>query len=146
MRDGTISSSVPSRGSGDGLGEELTPNRLGLPVIHDEGVEDKTSGYAEADCLLFKFSTVHYGRKTERSPGDRDRLASHDIVDDLVRAEISDVVGTVVIAYRDADHQIGVAVLMFRFFGSVEVWTEYRGNSVLRENLGDFILFAVNDY
>ena len=75
------------RGAGElavhGDSQELAPERVRLPVVHDQRVHDQLAGDAERELPVFNLSGIHDAREAERSPRDHDRFTADRVVHDL---------------------------------------------------------------
>ena len=66
------------------LARKLALKGAGLMVIHDQGVHDELARHSEGVEFPLDLANIHDARKTERSPGHRNRDTPDNIVDDLV--------------------------------------------------------------
>jgi len=70
----------------NGSARQVTPEAVGFAVVHDQRVAHQLAGNAEGQVSPVHRSGIHDARVAERSPGDGERPAADDIVDDLVGA------------------------------------------------------------
>ena len=114
----------------DGFPEELAPEAIGLPVIHNQRVHDQSAGDPEGQLSTVYLSGIHYAREAERSPSHRYRLAPDNVVHDLVPAEVGHRVGTLVSINGLADHKVLVRYRASSLLGADENRIEYGGCAV----------------
>ena len=99
----------------DTFTKKLTPQGIGLVIVHDKGVHDELSRYAESVLVSIDEAGIAYPREAERSPCDGNRLASNHVINDLVATHHLDGIRLVLAANRDAKYWLVRGHRLVRF-------------------------------
>ena len=107
--DGNRFEHFTSHGTAKSLAGDVAPQAPGLTISHDQAVAPQHPGHLKGVAPAAKPAGVNHARMTERSPGHRDGVALHAVVDDFVGIQLPQRVGPDLVAHDDPNH---------RFFGS----------------------------
>lgn len=87
----------------DGLGIEVAPECLGLPVVHNQRIFPEHPTDPEGQRLsLMRGSDIHDAREAEGSPGDGEREVPDLVINNLMVVELPERVGSGCFSSSDA--------------------------------------------
>jgi hypothetical protein len=133
QRDGA--QPLPLVRAADRGAQQLRPFRVGLPVIHQQIGVDQVAGRAEGQLRTAAYAGEPDHRAGQRAVGDRERLAGHGVIDDLVPNQHQLRVGPDVAAVGQTEHRFAIAEKTGLACGN-EVGTIDRRDAILARPTG----------